>query len=258
MNRKHSLLLSLSLWALIYYLSLYVLPDLAPLRALRQSLTWLGSGDLTQTFFLVFSLAAMLIIGKGDLRRFGFKGVRLSQLAKPVLITIACQVALFVIAMIAMSVFGGPGGEMSGASGPPPVDGPGPGPDEMSGPMGKGFLSTILSVWIYASIIEEVFYRGLCQSLLAKYQGITFPLFRARISLPVAVFALLFGLGHLCLLSMFGGMFLVLIIVSCIVLGLIAGYYREKTGSLIPAIVVHSTANIVGAVFPMLVMSLMN
>ena len=247
MTRKNSLTTSLVLWGLIYGLSLYVLPDLPPFKTLADKLDWLGAGDITQTFFLVFSLAAMWFIGKGDWRRFGFKGIHPKQLGKPLLLIVGCEIALFIVFM---SITKGPGPETAAAADP------GPGPDGPSGPMGMGFWQAVLSVWIYASVIEEVFYRGLCQSLLDKYRNIAFPLFRARISLPVVIYAVLFGLGHLCLLSVFGGIFLAHIIISCIVMALIAGYYREKTGSLIPAIAVHSMANVIGMMIPMLMMSL--
>ena len=264
MNHKRNPWLGLLLWGAIYYFSLYFLPRLAPLRSLRQSLDWLGSGDITQTFFLIFSLTAMLIIGKGNLRDFGFKGVRLTGLVKPVLTTIVAEIGIFIIGMIVMSIVNGPGGEMTGGescaapgNAPGPGPEPGQGPDKMPGPMAGGLLSMIISVWIYASVIEEVFYRGLCQSLLERWRQYSFPFFRVRISLPVILLALAFGLGHLCLSCMFSGIFLWQIIVSCTALGLIAGYYREKTGSLIPAIVAHSTANIVGCIFPMLLMQIM-
>ncbi len=264
MNHKHNPWIGLILWGAIYYFSLYFLPRLAPLRSLRQSHDWLGSGDITQTFFLIFSLTAMLILGRGNLRDFGFKGVRLSALVRPILITIVAEIAIFIVGMIVMSIINGPGGEMTPGDGgatpgnaPEPGPGPGPGPDKMPGPMAGGLLSMIMSVWIYASVIEEVFYRGLCQTLLERWRQFSVPFFRVRISLPVIIFALAFGLGHLCLSCMFSGILLWQIIVSCTVLGFIAGYYREKTGSLIPAIVAHSTANVVGCMFPMLLMKIM-
>jgi membrane protease YdiL (CAAX protease family) len=36
------------------------------------------------------------------------------------------------------------------------------------------------------------------------------------------------------------------ILISTFALGLIAGYFRETTGSLLPAVIAHSFANIVG------------
>ena len=46
---------------------------------------------------------------------------------------------------------------------------------------------------------------------------------------------------------------LIAILVSTTVLGFIAGYYREKTGSLLPAISAHTTFNIVGTLTPVVV-----
>jgi membrane protease YdiL (CAAX protease family) len=46
----------------------------------------------------------------------------------------------------------------------------------------------------------------------------------------------------------------VLIVISATALGFIAGYFRERTNSLMPAIAVHMTFNIVTGVFPQLLM----
>jgi membrane protease YdiL (CAAX protease family) len=44
------------------------------------------------------------------------------------------------------------------------------------------------------------------------------------------------------------------VIVLTTLLGLVAGYYREKTGSLIPAIIIHALFN-VGGMLPMWLLS---
>jgi membrane protease YdiL (CAAX protease family) len=72
-----------------------------------------------------------------------------------------------------------------------------------------------------------------------------------HISLPVALCAVCFGLGHLCLYGRVPDMLLISILVSTTVAGLVAGYYREQTGSLLPAIAAHMTFNIVGTLVPL-------
>jgi membrane protease YdiL (CAAX protease family) len=80
-----------------------------------------------------------------------------------------------------------------------------------------------------------------------------FTLAKKYISLPVIIGALFFGTMHLMLLTTGMNIFMVgAVFVSTCVLGLIAGYYREKTASLIPAIVAHMIFNIVGTVLSML------
>jgi hypothetical protein len=107
-------------------------------------------------------------------------------------------------------------------------------------------VKTIISIWLIASTCEEIFYRGLILSFLAPLKEYGFKLFRSHISVPVIVSAIGFGLGHLCLLNQMESIIVVGIVISATLLGFIAGYFREKTGSLVPAIAAHLTFNIVG------------
>jgi len=109
------------------------------------------------------------------------------------------------------------------------------------------FAQFVVIIWIGASIFEEVLTRGLVQSFLAPLMKHGFSVFGLRISLPVLVSALFFGLMHMGLLSLGMGIYSVLyIVLFAFIIGMIAGYYREKTGSLIPAIVVHMFGNVGG------------
>lgn len=87
---------------------------------------------------------------------------------------------------------------------------------------------------IGSSIQEEVIFRGLIQSLLER-QMITLSAFGASLSGAVIYSAALFGVIHLgagAVVSM-----------GAIVLGLIAGELRRRSGSLLPAIIVHAFFN---------------
>ena len=64
-------------------------------------------------------------------------------------------------------------------------------------------------------------------------------------SVPVLTSALFFGAMHVVLWPILGPAALVVICLAAI-LGLIAGHYREKTGSLIPAILIHAFFDIGG------------
>ncbi len=231
----------------IYWVCVFVLPRLDLLQSLRESYPWISSGNVSQFSFLISSLILMRIFGKGNWWAFGFRGAGFSPLIRAVLATVVIESGLFLLGMVVTSALVGPQGGGGG--------GGGAGSSEM--PSTRGMLKLIVSVWVIASTCEEVFYRGLIQSLLDPLKRYGFRLFRVWISLPVAVCALMFGLGHLCLLGRFPGVFLVQIIVSCTALGLIAGYYREKTGSLLPAVLAHATANIVGWSIPSIMTQIM-
>jgi len=111
-------------------------------------------------------------------------------------------------------------------------------------------VQTILFIWILASIAEEVLFRGLIQGYLQPLKSIGVSIANRHISLPVIVGAVLFGLLHFSLLMMgvdFG--FVSLLVFYAIILGLFAGHYAETTGSILPAIVIHTCFNIGGS-FP--------
>lgn len=108
---------------------------------------------------------------------------------------------------------------------------------------GRSHLELVLFVWVYASVCEEVLTRGLLQSIVAGWS-------RAEevstsFSLPVLVSALFFGAMHLVLLESMGPSAAVPIVLATL-LGYLAARYRESTGSLIPAVIVHALFNVGG------------
>lgn len=110
------------------------------------------------------------------------------------------------------------------------------------------FLQQIIFIWIYASIAEEVLTRGLVQSSLASWGKYGFVVLGFRISLPVLVSALFFGLMHAMQSAIGAGSYTVIVtVLFAFILGLVAGYHREETQSLVPAIIVHMFANVGGS-----------
>ena len=110
-------------------------------------------------------------------------------------------------------------------------------------PEPDSYLEFILAVWIWSSLAEEIFCRGLLQSLLSNLKHIKF----LRLSIPVIISGLFFGAMHLTLLNgNMGFWFVMLIVFNASVIGFVAAYYREKTGSLLIAFLIHFTANVVG------------
>jgi membrane protease YdiL (CAAX protease family) len=178
---------------------------------------------INHTAMLVLSLGIMLVVGKGKLSRYGFQLATNGHLRQVVL----WGLGLGIVSTLIEAIVPGKEGSITG---------------EMS------LLQIVVFVWLYASISEEVFVRGLIQSSLSRLAKYGFIAFGRRISFPVLASALLFGLLHLVQSAMGAGGYQVLVIVlSAFVLGLMAGYHRERTGSLVPAIVVHLFANAGGS-----------
>ena len=107
-----------------------------------------------------------------------------------------------------------------------------------SGPLRMDTFSpwqVVLFFWVAASIQEEVVFRGLLQSVVARVLG-------ARSSFPLATIlvAILFGAIH----SPMG----LVTVALAFLLGLAAGYLRARSGSLLPPILLHAIFNIAGSI----------
>ncbi|MFH1861420.1 MAG: CPBP family intramembrane glutamic endopeptidase [bacterium] len=115
-------------------------------------------------------------------------------------------------------------------------------------------IHDVLFVWIYASICEEILTRGLLQSFLSPLRDRRVRiLWRWQVSIPVCFSALFFGAMHIVLITRLGPAAIVPMLLAT-GLGFVAGYYREKSGSLIPAIIIHALFN-VGGMLPFWILS---
>lgn len=179
---------------------------------------------ITHTSMLILSVLFILILNKGKLKEYGFTWNLNFPLAKVVMISLlfgfisSLTGQLFVNTKTVM-----------------PTD-------------NFSFIELILYIWVWASICEEILTRGLIQGFLAPLKHIGVTLFKYRISLPVIVGAIFFGTMHFGLLIMDIDIYIVLnIVIFGIILGMIAGYHKEKTNSLVPAIIVHFCFNVGGS-----------
>lgn len=180
------------------------------------------SSFVTHTAMLGLSVILAGLLSRGRLAAFGF--TRGTFRLRPTLLLWALPTAV----LGTLSFF---------ATG----SGPAPGPPVPQSPLG-----VVLFVWIYASVCEEVLARGLLQSGLAPLAHNRLRLFRRwPLSVPVLISALFFGAMHVVLWPTMGAMALAPMTLG-LLLGLVAGYYREKTGSLLPAILIHALVNIGG------------
>jgi len=187
---------------------------------------WLGV-FITHSCMWISSILTILLLNGGSLRGYGFtrRGFRLTG-----------GIFLWVIPTAVLSVMG----FVASRTGAPVKPG-----------LGFSPLQYIVFVWIYASVAEEIFTRGLLQGYLSPLTGYGINLSKKlRLSLPVLFSGLYFGLMHVVAINKMGPP----VIVLTALLGLVAGYYREKTGSLIPAIVIHVLFN-VGGMLPMWLLS---
>jgi membrane protease YdiL (CAAX protease family) len=176
------------------------------------------SSFVTHSLMLVLSVGAMWFLSKGNLDHYGL--TRGTYTFSPRILLWVLPTAVLTIA----SSLASPAGQGTG------------------GPSGFTKPQLIVFVWIYASISEELLTRGLLQTLLSGNSRGGIP---RRLSMPVVVSGLFFGAMHVVLVKSMGTAALPVIVLA-VFLGLVAARYRERTGSLLPAIIVHALFNIGG------------
>ena len=188
------------------------------------------SGNVIFKFLMLFfSIVIMLILKTDSLKEFGFRAPEKIKVGKFLLLSIGIIIASFIVGNI---IFNGILRTVF------PVEGEGAGFPKST------IIQTILTVWIWSSICEEVLTRGLIQGIMNKQTKIKF----IRLSIPVWISGLFFGAMHLSLLKTDMDIWFVSFIVfNTTVLGLLAAFYREKTKSIYPAIFLHFLANVLGS-----------
>lgn len=188
---------------------------------------WLSVGTTIQVTILVASVVLILALSRGRAARYGLRLPTVGHV----------KAALVYGSVAALAVHALLGGLWKLL--PPPTDHP--------VTTGASLLEVAVLVWVFASISEETLHRGLVQSFLEPLRQHGVRLFRFRLSLPVLAAALLFGLMHTMLLTTGADrLFVGSVVGSAVVLGVVAGHYREKSGSVVPAILVHFLFNAYG------------
>lgn len=183
---------------------------------------WLST-SLFQVLMAIIAIGLMLILGKGSLSGFGF---RLPSRISWLRLVLAVFIAEAAVSLAFL---------------PAPQEGPGHFAEDFS------LVQTVIGVLVIASLCEEILTRGLLMGVLAPLADRGVGGARLRVSLPVIVAALYFAAMHVPLLIMGIDTWLgIQILISTFLLGLIAGYYRERSRSLLPAYVAHMLANVFG------------
>lgn len=163
-----------------------------------------------QSIYLVVTLILMAILSKGHFESFGFTRGSFK---------LTWRFFLWLIPPIALGILGAIAKHSGHA---------------VNSPFGLSNLQIVLFVWVYSSFCEEVLTRGLLQTFLSRSLG------KSRVGLTILLSGLFFGAMHLMAVRQMGPG----VVVFAVYLGLVAAYYREKSGSLWPAISLHVLFNI--------------
>ncbi len=195
-------------------------------RILQFENAFIVSSFSTHTIMLLLSVIAIILFKKNFKYTVSLPAFKLTL--KPILVALITAIVVNLIISIIIKSAGGP------IENHPIVAKLNP-------------VQVFLFIFIYASVAEELLFRGFLLNMLAPLKIMGFTLFKTRISLPVMMSSVMFGLAHLSLISF--GMsffFLIRIVVFTTSLGLIAGYYQEKYNNNFYAIIVHMSGNFLG------------
>lgn len=155
---------------------------------------------------------------------------KFKNILKPIVIAIAATIAINLLITIAIKLAGG----------------------EVEGHPLLAKLSpmqVLVFVFIYASIVEEILFRGFLLNILKSIEKRGVAIFKRKISLAVIISALAFGSAHLILITTgVGSLFLIRVVLFTFSLGLIAGYYQEKYDNNSYAIIVHMAGNSIAVI----------
>jgi len=234
MKKLIILVLAVIIWKAKIWLTGLVL-KISFIKKLNDAHDWIESSDILQISMLILSLLLIYFIGKRRYADFGFQSTKIRIILKAFFTAIWISFVLFILNAISIMITGMPEGMGQG-------------------PLSNSLFKNIISIWILASIIEEIFYRGFLQTFLNPLKDIGLKLGKVYLSLPIIAAAIMFSLMHFCLLGRMPDRMVYFVIVNAFILGLIAGYFREKTGSLIPAYFVHLAFNVVGIMIPQIMM----
>jgi len=110
-------------------------------------------------------------------------------------------------------------------------------------------LQIIIFVFLYASIAEEMLFRGFLLNILRPLKKKGISVFKRKISLAVIISALMFGLIHIIPFNSDNSIiFTIGMLIAPSLLGIVAGYYQEKFDNNAYAIIVHMAGNLMGII----------
>lgn len=179
---------------------------------------------VTHTSMLILSVIAIFIFGKRNFKSYGFqKGKKIKWLV-PIIIALSLGATATLVTLVL---------KISG----------------IQAAKNLTFPEVILYIWFVASICEEILMRGFLQSYLSPLKDMSVNLGVVKVNVPTFIAALLFSLMHLIIIKSGADFFtVVVILIFTFCVGILAGFYRSKSESLIPAVILHMLANVGGVI----------
>jgi membrane protease YdiL (CAAX protease family) len=180
------------------------------------------SGLCSQVVFFIMSSVLIGVFSKKRIISFSFQKISSKKIICPILITIMLSIFGEAISLVFVNETHLAANSMS-------------------------ILQILLIIVVLASVSEELLFRGFFQNMLEPLTSFGIPLFKIRLSLPVIMSGIFFGIIHFGMVTTGASInYAIQTVIFAMILGMIAGYYQEKYENFSYAIVVHMTANVCG------------
>jgi len=196
--------------------------------SIKSNIDSIPMGVGSQIGILIISILLIFIFSKKRIIEFNFRKVKLQQLILPIGLT----VFLLIISQLIPMVLGN---------------------EEHPAAVSMSIVQQLIFIVVLASLGEELLFRGFLQNMLNPIKSYGINLYKIRLSLPVIISGILFGLMHFALIGTGASFrFVIQIVIFGIFLGMIAGYFQEKHNNFTYAFIVHMTANLSGLIISMM------
>ena len=186
------------------------------------------NGVGSQIGILIISILLIIIFSKKRIIEFYFRKVKLQQLIVPIVLTVFILIISQLIALIFVE-------------------------EEHPVAVSMSIVQRLIFIVVLASFSEELLFRGFLQNMLNPIKSYGIILYKIKLSSPVIISGILFGLMHFALIGTGASFsYVIQIVIFGIFLGIIAGYFQEKHNNFAYAFIVHMTANLSGLIISML------
>ena len=184
-------------------------------------------GVCSQVGILIISILLIFLFSKKRIIEFNIGKVKIQQLIRPIGLTIFLLILRQLIPMV-----------MENEGHPVAVS--------------MSISQQLIFIVVLANLSEELLFRGFLQNMLKPIKSYGINFFNTRLSLPVIISGILFGLMHFAMIGTGASFsFVIQIVISGMFLGMIAGYFQEKYNNFTFAFIVHMTANLSGLILSM-------
>ncbi len=182
------------------------------------------NGVGSQIGILIISILLIIIFSKKRIIEFNFGKVKLQQLIFPIGLTVLLSIISQLVPIVLRNEVNPVAVSMS-------------------------IVQRLFFIVVLASLGEELLFRGFLQNMLNPIKSYGINLFKSRLSLPVIISGILFGLMHFALIGTGASFnFALQIVIFGMFIGMIAGYFQEKYNNFNYAFIVHMTANLSGLI----------